>query len=180
LEVLRQLAQVEHALADEPSASEAVANKLSGIYRHTERLAFPLPGVGRVQVPMGNVETDAERHRLSRSHMATLLRMQSRGLYTGFAAAMLNNSREPVRYADAVSVSLGSNVVPRPMVDALSSAFAQATLKHLDTQTPDLDSLPPETKTMLSRRVGHRDHGTGTRAVTASWRVFFEALQASE
>ena len=174
LQILRQLALVEHALADEPSATGLAADKLTGMFSQPQNLASPLPGVGEVEVPMGALEIKEEQHGMRNSHMATLLRMQSRGLYTGLAAAMLGNSREPVRGADDVMVS--NDRPAQPMADALRAAFAQATSTHSGGAAPAFDALPTDCKAMLTRRVGHRDHGTGSKAVTASWRVFYETL----
>ena len=174
LQILRQLALVEHALADEPSVTGIAAEKLTGMFSKPQNLASPLPGVGEVQVPMGPLEIKEEQHGMRNSHMATLLRMQSRGLYTGLAAAMLGNSREPVRGAEDVMVS--SDRPTQPMADALRAAFAQATSTYSGGAAPVFDGLSADCKAMLTRRVGHRDHGTGSKAVTASWRVFYENL----
>jgi hypothetical protein len=172
LQILRQLALVEHALADEPSATGIAAEKLTGMFSQRQNLANPLPGVGQVEVPMGPLEIKEAKHGMHKSHMTTLLRMQSRGLYTGLAAAMLGNSREPVRGAEDVMVS--NDRPAQPMADALRGAFAQATSTYSVGAAPVFETLPPDCKAMLTRRVGHRDHGTGTKAVTASWRVFYE------
>ena len=180
LQVLRQLATVEHALADEPSPSGEALKHLTGLHKFKSHLPTPLPGTGSVLVPQGVETVDESRHGSESSHMSTLLRMQSRGLYTGLAAAMLGNSRQPLPALKdvPVPVSFAANRAARPMADALSTAFVNATSVFTGNFEPaDFDSLSTECKTMLTRRVGHRDHGTGANAVTASWRVFYQTLK---
>jgi len=178
LEVLRQLASVEHALADEPSPTGQALKSLTGLRKFPNHLASSLPGTESVLVPQGVKVVNDDQHALESSHMSTLLRMQSRGLYTGLAAAMLGNSREPRPGAEEVSVSVASNRAAQPMADALRAAFVHATSLHSgDFEPANFETLSAECKTMLTRRVGHRDHGTGASAVTASWRVFYQNLK---